>query len=291
MTDSPPFALCLTHDVDRPYKTYQSWYYALRDRSPYHLRTALTAANPYWQFERLMAIEEDLGVRSAFYVLNEPHILSKPPRALADPTRWVEHLGRYDPRSEEVASAIRALDRGGWEVGLHASYDSAGSESRLREEKEVLEGVVGHEIRGVRHHHLRIEGEETWAKHARIGLRYDTSLGSASSYGFDHGYRPFRPFDDDFLVFPLTLMEVALPDLSTDPERAWAVCETLLEEARENGAVCTVLWHPRYFSDREFPGFTGIYRRLVVRALEMGAWVGPPGELYERLPGSSIAEV
>ncbi|WP_331233284.1 polysaccharide deacetylase family protein [Natronorarus salvus] len=290
MDDPYPFALCLTHDVDRPYKTYQSWYYALRERSPYHLRTALTSENPYWRFERLMAIEEELGVRSAFYVLNEPHILTKPPRALSDPTRWLEHLGRYDPTSLEMAAAIRSLDRGGWEIGLHASYDSAGSESRLREEKRVVEGVVGHEVRGVRHHHLRIEGRETWEKHARIGLRYDTSLGSASSYGYEHGYRPLRPFGDEFLVFPLTLMEVALPDVAAAPERAWSVCERLLAEARENRAVCTVLWHPRYFDEREFPGFTELYRRLVDRALAMGAWVGPPGELHGRLVDGPIAD-
>lgn len=274
------FAVCLTHDVDRPYKTYQWLHDALTGRDPGQLRRALSGENPYWRFETVMGIEDRLGVRSAFYFLNEPSLLSKPPRRWADPARWIEHLGRYDVTDPGIADVIERLDRGGWEIGLHGSYDSARDEGRLRHEKRTLEGVLGHEVRGVRQHHLRIDPPATWESHAAMGLSYDTSLGSSTECGFSHGYRPLRPFDDDFVVFPLTIMEVGLP---ADIESAWRECERLLEEARENDAVMTVLWHPRYLNDREFPGYRGLYERLIERALEMGAWVGPPGECYDRL--------
>ena len=65
------FALCLTHDVDRPYKTYQSVYYALRERDPSHLGDLRPGVNAYWTFDRIRAVETDLGVRSAFYFLDE----------------------------------------------------------------------------------------------------------------------------------------------------------------------------------------------------------------------------
>jgi len=45
----------------------------------------------------------------------------------------------------------------------------------------------------------------------------------------------------------------------------------------------TVLWHPRYFNDREFPGYRRLYRRFVEGALDRSAWVGPLGEMYEKL--------
>ena len=62
------FGLCLTHDVDRHYKSLaQSVYYALRDRSPHHVRDVLGGRNPYWQFESVMELESRLGVRSSFY--------------------------------------------------------------------------------------------------------------------------------------------------------------------------------------------------------------------------------
>ena len=61
--DGHRFALCLTHDVDRPYKTYQSLYYAITDLDPSHLASLVPGRNPYWSFERIMRLEEELGVR------------------------------------------------------------------------------------------------------------------------------------------------------------------------------------------------------------------------------------
>jgi hypothetical protein len=289
--DGHEFALCLTHDVDRPYKTYQSVYYALRERRPSHLRSALPGRNPYWQFDEIRALESDLGVRSAFYFLNEPHLFRDlSPREWFRPERWVQHLGRYDVESSAIAAVIRELDGGGWEVGLHGSYGSYRDVERLRYEKAVLEDVLGHPVAGGRQHYLNLDVPETWRHHTEVGLRYDASLGSASEYGFRHGYDPVRPFDDEFVVFPLTAMEVALPDPGQSFDRAFDACEDLLFEAAANDAVMTVLWHPRFFNEDEFPGYRRLYRRLVERAGEMGGWVGAPGRLYRELAPADAAE-
>ena len=278
------FALCLTHDVDRPYKGLRSLYYATRERPAYHLRTALSRDNPYWQFEEIMALEDELDVRSAFYFLNEQHLLrERPVREWGSPDNWIQHLGRYDVTAPEIVDTIRDLDGGGWEVGLHGSYHSADDPQRLREEKTVLEDVLGHPVAGGRQHYLQLSVPETWRHHRAIGLEYDATLGSSTDCGFQAGYRPLRPFGDDFLVFPLTIMEQALPDPGTDFEAARATCERLLTEAAANDAVMTVLWHPRYFNEREFPGYRSLYRWLVERALERGAWVGSPRALHTHL--------
>ena len=285
--DGHSFALCLTHDLDRPYKGFRGLYYALDERPGYHLRTLASDENPYWQFESIMALEDDLGVRSAWYVLDQPHLLRDlPVREWVDPERWVQFLGRYDVASDPIADALRTLDAGGWEVGLHGSIPAHTDADRLRAEKERIESVLGHEIRGVRQHYLRLEGERTWRSQAGIGLAYDASLGSSSTVGFDHGYRPVRPFDDEFVVFPLTAMEQAIPGVGDD-DRAWRTCERLLDAAAANDAVMSVLWHPRYFNEAEFPGYRSLYRRLVERALEMGAWGGAPGRLYDRVHGEN----
>jgi peptidoglycan/xylan/chitin deacetylase (PgdA/CDA1 family) len=277
MPDDHPFAVCLTHDVDRPYKrAHQALYYAVRECSPAHFRSLLPARNPYWQYEDIMALEDRLGVRSAFYFLNEPPLFERPAREWVRPETWVQQLGRYDVTAFEVVDLIRTLDSGGWEVGLHGSYHSPEDRERLRHEKTTLEGVLGHDVVGGRQHYLRLSVPETWEHHRAIGLRYDATPGSSTDYGFEYGYRPFAPFED-FLVFPLTLMEQALERHASLADR-WAACERLLEEARRERAVVTVLWHPRYFNESEFPGFRHLYRRLVERALELGAWVGPPAE-------------
>jgi hypothetical protein len=295
--DGHSFVLLLTHDVDRPYKTYQSAYYALKEpeRRWYHLRTLLPGENPYWQFDTVTAIESDLGVRSAFYFLSEQRLFGdRPPREWVTARGWRLYAGRYDLADPDVAAVVDDLDDGGWEVGLHGSYESYRDRARLAREKRRLEAVLGRPVIGGRQHYLNLERPATWERQASVGLRYDASLGSSEEYGFDHGYGVRRPFDDEFVVFPLTAMESALPDPGVDFDRAWEACESLLAEARANRAVMTVLWHPRYFSHDDFPGQMRLYRRLVSRALKMGAWVGPPADLYEaeRLdrPPESTAE-
>ena len=286
------FALCLTHDVDRPYKTYQALYYALAERDPAHLAALRPGYNPYWQFESLMALEDDLGVRSAFYFLSEPGLRGRPVGEWLCPRSWIEHLTRYDVETPELANIVRALDDGGWEVGLHGSFDSFDDRDRLREEKATIERALGHEVLGGRQHFLNLApGKETWRHHRAIGLDYDSSLGSSTEYGFQHGYDPFRPFDDAFVVFPLTAMETALVE-DGDFKASWEACEGLLREAAANDAVMTVLWHPRLVGE-DFPGYRELYRRLIERALEMDGWVGPLRDLYERLddPEMSAIEV
>jgi peptidoglycan/xylan/chitin deacetylase (PgdA/CDA1 family) len=292
--DGHSFALCLTHDVDRVRKTFQTVYYAARERDLSHLRALRPGVEPYWQFDSVMELEDDLGVRSAFYFLDEQSLWDRPVRDWFDPERWKLHAARYDIEDPRVAEVIRTLDRRGWEVGLHGSYDSYRRQDLLADQKAGLERVLGHPVTGGRQHYLNLEVPGTWRRQADVGLSYDASLGASDRYGFDNGYLPLHPFDDAFVVFPLTVMEVALPNPEPEAESAGDVastaareaCDDLLMEARANGAVMTALWHPRYFAD-EFPGYRDCYRYLVERALELGAWVGPPGDLYGRLPDAA----
>lgn len=276
------FVLLLTHDVDRPHKTYQGPYYALLDEGNrlQHLLSLLPGREPYWQFETIMALEDSLGVRSAFYFLSEQHLLERPIREWFSPRAWQLYGGRYSLSDPAIQRVVSDLDDGGWEVGLHGSFDSPRDRDRLREEREAVEAVLGHDVVGGRQHYLNLAVPETWRHYRALGLRYDASLGSSEETGFRHGYGLKRPFDDAFVVFPLTMMENALPDPGDNFDEAWTICADLLEEAADNDAVMTVLWHPRVFNPEEFPGYGQLYYRLVETALSMGAWVGSPSEFY-----------
>jgi len=280
-TDDYEFGLCLTHDVDRPYKGVQSLFYALTERDPSHLRDLPPGHNPWWQFDAITELESTLGVRSAFYFLAEQHLLlDRPVAEWFDPTYWIEHVSRYDPSSPPIATVMRRLDEEGWEVGLHGSLGTYRDPDRFTAEKLLVESALGHELVGGRHHHLRFDPPDTWRLHADAGLRYDTSLGSSERVGFHYGYDLRRPFDDAFVVFPLTVMDTALFPVEDDVAAARQRVYDLLEEAREHSAVMTVLWHPRNFST-DYPGQRAVYRDLIARAQELGAWVGPPADLYE----------
>ncbi|MFC7231059.1 polysaccharide deacetylase family protein [Saliphagus sp. GCM10025308] len=291
MLDDHAFAVCLTHDVDRPYKTYQAPYYALVNRDPSQLRSLLSRGRPYWQFEEIMALEDDLGVRSTFFFLNEQNLFrDKSPREWLRPANWKHFVGRYEITDPAIADVIRELDAGGWEVGLHGSYESPDDPVRLREEKSQLERILGHEITGGRQHYLRLTRPDTWEIHRELGLRYDASLGSTDEVGFRHGYGLLRPFDDEFAVFPLTAMEVALLGPETDLESARERGYELLREAERNDAVATLLWHPRFFNEDEFGGYRQLYVDLVEYAQERNAWVGSCTEFLRRVDESNELE-
>jgi len=281
--DGHEFVLLLTHDVDRPYKTYQAPYYALRDTENWlhHLTSMLPSREPYWQFETVMRVEESLDVRSAFYFLSEQRLWERPVREWLSPRAWRLYAGRYSLSDPAIRELVADLDGGGWEVGLHGSYNSPDDRDRLERELTAIEDVLDDDVVGGRQHYLHLSVPETWRHYRALGLRYDASLGSSRVAGFTHGYGLKRPFDDEFVVFPLTVMENALPDPGEQFDEAWAICENLLQEAEQNDAVMSVLWHPRVFSVDDFPGYGRLYRRLVETALERGAWVGSPAEFYE----------
>jgi len=231
-----------------------------------------------------MEIEDDLGVRSAFYFLSEQRLFGdRPPREWLTKRGWRLFAGRYSLSDPRIVELIEDLDDGGWEVGLHGSYESPTDRKRLMTEKRAVERALGEPIVGGRQHYLNLSVPETWQHHAAIGLKYDASLGSSDSYGFEHGYSIKRPFDDEFVVFPLTIMELALPNVETNIEAAWRECKRILEEAADNSAVMTILWHPRFFSELDFPNYTELYCRIIEYAQQLGGWVGPPGEYYDHL--------
>lgn len=280
--DGHSFSVILTHDVDRPYKTYQGIHRTITDRNPDRLRSLVTGERPFWMFEEVMAMEAERGVRSSFYFLQERRLFRDlPRRRWIDPRAWVRYTGHYSLADPEIESVIRRLADGGWEIGLHGSFDSWNDRARLAAEKRALESVHGRPVRGGRQHFLRLDRPRTWRHHRDIGLEYDASLGSSSEFGFQHGYDPRRPFGDAFLVFPLTVMEVALMEAAGDLEAAKREIDRLLAEAERYGATMSVLWHVRLFHDVEFPGYRELYGHLLDRALDAGAWVGTAERAHE----------
>lgn len=280
------FALCLTHDVDRPYKTIQAPYRAFRERDLSHCNHFFTDERPYWQFDTIQAIEDEFGVRSSFYFLNERRLVRDlPKRAWLTPRNWIRYTGHYAIDDPAIVRVIQELHNGGWEIGLHGSFSSYDDRARLEYEKAALESVLGTSITGGRQHFLNRSIPATWRHHRAIGLSYDSSLGSSSSAGFLHGYDVRRPFDDDFLVFPLTAMEVALHTADNSLEVAKTRVDQLIEEAARNQAVMTVLWHIRLFNTDEFPGYAELYRYLIKRAIDANAWIGPVRDLAHAFNG------
>ncbi|WP_048095739.1 polysaccharide deacetylase family protein [Geoglobus ahangari] len=274
------FAICLTHDVDRVYKRWwHSLYYFVKTRDVHHIKTLLgVRGNPYWNFDRITELEEKYGVRSTFFFLEE-----KKKFEMTNPKTFPLSFGYYSFDDPRIIQAIRMLDSGGWEIGLHGSYESYRNEDLLRIEKSRLEKVLGKKVIGVRQHFLNLDVPGTWQIQKKVGFNYDASFGFRERVGWRDGKDlPFRPFEEDnFLVIPLTIMDVALERSSRGLKEAAEKVEAILKYAERRGSLVTVLWHQRVFNESEFPGWSKLYEKIIVEGKRRNAWFATCREVYE----------
>jgi len=268
LPSSKKFLVWLSHDVDRVYKTFfHSIYYAINERNIRHFLDYFKKGNPYWNFERIMSLESKHGVRSTFFFLNESMKAS-----VLQPRSFILAKGRYEILDPKIQEIIRKVDHDGWEVGVHGSYESYKNQPLLENEKQTLEGIVNHPVTGIRQHYLNLSIPQTWKIQKSVGLKYDASYGLTQDIGFrDQVFYPFRPFNDEFIVFPLTIMEKPLFDRSKDLEDAWETCLKWIGLAEKKGTLLSLLWHQRIFDEHGFPGYREIYERIIVECLKRDA--------------------
>jgi peptidoglycan/xylan/chitin deacetylase (PgdA/CDA1 family) len=254
------FSICLTHDVDRTQKTYQYVYGILHNllkgnlqRSWYHF-TSFFGKDPYWNFQRIISLEKKYNVKSTFFFLHETM-----PFNLLKPATWVLSLGRYKVTNRKVKNVIQWLDRNGWEIGVHGSYNSYKNGKLLRKEKKLLERIVGHSIPGVRLHYHRNLKKRTWDLQKQAGFEYDASFGFTDRIGFKGKiYTPFRT-NEKFLVLPLVIQDKYLVR-----NKNWKTeLGKLMDETKKNNAVLNVLWHQRVFNEQEFPKYREVYEYII----------------------------
>ncbi len=235
--------------------------------------------DPYWNFQRIMDLEGELGVRSTFFFLDE-----RGKATLTCPGSMMLYWGRYRLDSRPVSEVIRQLADGGWEIGLHGSYGSYVDEAMLRQEKERLEAITGAAVAGVRQHYLRLSVPETWRIHAALGFRYDSTLGYTDRVGFRRGATaPFFPTDPstgeriEVLQIPLGIMDIALAACASP----WPEALRCIEQIEAVRGVLTINWHQRVFNPWDTDDLPDLYRRILSECRRRGAWIAPLGRVAE----------
>jgi peptidoglycan/xylan/chitin deacetylase (PgdA/CDA1 family) len=265
---------------------FHSIYYFLKERRLHHMDSLLKGEKAYWNFDKIVEIEEKHDVRSTFFFLNEQDLFKDRPLAsILNPSEWVLYYSSYRVLDPPIAEVIRRLDRGSWEIGLHGSYQSYERGDLIRKEKQTLEAVLGHKIVGVRQHYLRLNIPNTWNLQREAGFDYDSSYGPHRRVETCMEWiSPFHPFNTNFVVIPVTIMDGYLfSTCGNDLNLAWERCLEILKWASKNRGVATVLWHSQQFSEQEFPGWPKIYEKIIVEGKRMNAWIAPAGQLYEAL--------
>ena len=230
-----------------------------------------------------MSIEANLGVRSSVYFSSRkrPSRRSLTEELLRPRDRPVGTCG-YDIMHPTIVETMGQLNAGGWEIGLQPSPDCHTDQAQLAREKDRLEMILGSKVTGGRQPTSNTGRTELWRHYKRVGLEYGVSRRTPEQPGVENGDDVFRPFEDHFAVFPVTIRGNILLQ-NRDLEEAWTVCESLLEEAAGENAVFVVLWAQRYFNENRFPAHSQLYSRLIRAAKERGARIGPLGDLCKHM--------
>lgn len=254
------FTICLSHDVDRVQKTYQYLTHDLRKGKFKNLLQIFNKQDPYWCFDKIIEIENKYSVKSTFFFLHESlkfKILKK--------STWKLALGRYSLNDKKIIYVIQYLNKYGWEVGLHGSYNSYKSIDLLKYEKQKLEEIIQQKIIGIRQHYLNLNIPETWQLQKEVGFKYDASYGKKRGVGFiDEHNNPFIEKNNNMVVIPLTLMEANLMStVNNNIDLALKIIRDLYDEAQKNNSTLVFLWHQRYFNEKEFPGYLKLYEEII----------------------------
>lgn len=253
--------VALTHDVDRTKKTYQHFTHLIKALGKLDFKNALyqiTSFNEsnqvYWNFDEILEIENEFNIKSTFFFLIESI-----PFNLFRISNWKLSLGRFDINEPRIISMINYLDENGWEVSLHGSYRSFNDLNLLNKEKSILENILKHPVIGIRQHYLNLN-ENTWAFQKQAGFLYDSSWGYNTKIGFkDNRVRLFNPFSDNFVVFPLAVMDFCYMNT---PDRKKVLME-LIKKCKEEDSILVVNWHNNNFDPHDFPGFRNSYKELI----------------------------
>jgi len=263
----PTPEIFLTHDVDAVNKTLAirfkqaafHFLYALRNVfKGYWLTSAhnifkgakfLFSRDDYWCFEKILKMEEQVGVQSHFnFYGGQGGWARSLKEQILDPA--------YNVQSPKIQKKIKDLHYRGWKIGLHPSFDSWEDPEKLLQEKEHLETALGDSITICRQHWLRFSWATTWKNQASVGFGLDTTMGFNDRLGFRNGTAlKFKPWNAQhkkamrFLSLPMILMDSHLYDYNTlsESERAQEM-ERLLDELKETGGTGSIIWHQQVFN-------------------------------------------
>ena len=265
------FAVCLTHDVDRvrKFKIYpplltikrlaaerKDFGGILKVSSDWARCLMGKKVDPYNSFDYLIHLEASHGTKSTYFFLAG---------------RSCRYDGEYTIKDLKIANLVKKLDKFGFEIGLHASFQSFDDDRLLKREKEGLEELIGKEIVSSRQHYLRWKTPNTWRVLENAGIQYDATLCFPEVEGFRCGFcLPYRPFDlhenrvMDIYELPLIVMDGSLyayENLSA--EEGLQRTKKMIKAVKGCGGVFTLLWHNSSFYELDYPAWPQIYRDIL----------------------------
>ncbi len=296
------FAVCLTHDVDAVSRYALSHHarrlttggrLALREPNIRHVKnllqtgwllsrslSALGKKDPTHCYEKWLQAEAEVGATSTFLFLPEQ---TRYPHATDGGYRFDDSIV-FDGQKTSVREMMREMSRRGWEVGLHALWNSWRSADEMKYQKEQVERAADSEVVSLRQHCLHFDIRVSPEIYAQSGILFDTSVGFNDNVGFRFGTcypwllsepngERLRPT----LELPLIIQDKALIECCAhNPSLALSLMELLISAVEEVGGVLTLLWHPcRIAQEHHF----ALYRHALGLLKNRNAYFGTMREI------------
>jgi len=248
------FSIKLSHDIDH-LQSFPNYYSALRTLAHYTVKqpspqrivetlretlvqTIAPTQTAYFKgVHMLMQLSHQFGLTNdAFYFMT------------AQPGRMENE---YSVTFPIVKDLIKQVQSQGFEIGLHAGYNSANNPELLKEQRDLLATILGEIQFGGRQHYLRFRAPDTWRYWETAGLLYDATLGYADHEGFRsgtcHRYQPFDIEQDRQISIweePLIVMDGTLRSVrKMPPAQALNRIKELAQRCQWAEGTFTLLWH------------------------------------------------
>jgi len=277
-----PYALAITHDMDRLLSTVQR---AKKEgRSPIRMLRTLIAdvptalqsskwkENPFFNFDRILSLQRELGFRSALYVLFEKRRF----RLALTKNEWQHVIGVYDP--SWIKDELAVFHRAGNEIGIHGSFDSYCRDKLLGGEREKLQEWTGAEVAGVRNHYLQYDPILSASAQRLAGLSYDSTTGFNFSNGFRMG-TCFPFLRQGVWELPFQLMDSALRYQFDTTAKRLRCIEDIQRTVKKVGGALVVNWHTHVLNAVTYPEEVELLSRIITQAKADGAWLARPVDI------------
>lgn len=168
-------------------------------------------------------------------------------------SKYDRNVNIYDRQHSELIFGINQLTT----VGLHPSYSSLNTTSKILGEKLRLEKVINDPVVHSRFHFLRFSIPESYRALIAAGIINDYSMGYAGHCGFRAGTaKPFLWFDlqkeqiTKLRVYPFTYMDGTLNEyMKLSIEEAKVKVRELYKEVAVCGGNMIAIWHNETIGD------------------------------------------
>ncbi|CAL2075218.1 conserved hypothetical protein [Tenacibaculum sp. 190524A05c] len=212
--------------------------------------------DPFNTFEQLINLKKKYNVRTIFFFL------------IGDYTTFDTNVSASKSKFRLLIKDMVDYAR----VGLHPSYYTMSNNSKLKEEKQRMEGITNMPIFRSRQHYLRFSLPDTYQRLIDLEIKEDYSMGYASHTGFRASTcTPFYFYDLDFeiqtplKIFPFALMDTTLNDyMKLTPKQSLGKISELKREVKKVNGTFITLFHNESLSDYlRWKGWKRVYESML----------------------------